>query len=137
MKKNIRIAISVILILVIATPFVLIYLLNNGNPYTKYLVNKNVPVYLEEQGYKKSDIEESHYVEPKHNINKDFYHGHYMVVFKDEPDVTYYYGITKKGKQVKQFCEKDKLLPNGVTDIFEGETKHSEEKCVHSLENRN
>lgn len=112
-------------------------MLNNGNPYTKYLANKNVPVYLEEQGYKESDIEKSHFVEPKHIINKDFYHGHYMVVFKDEPDVTYYYGITKKGKQVKQFCEKDKLLSNGVTDIFEGETKHSEEKCVNSLENRN
>lgn len=137
MKKSIWIAISIIIILVIATPFVFIYLLNNGNPYTKYLANKNIPVYLEEQGYTKSDIEESHYVEPKHIINKDFYHGHYMVVFKDEPDVTYYYGITKKGKQVKQFCEKDKLLPDGVTDIFEGKTKHSGEKCVNSLENRN
>lgn len=92
---------------------------------------------MEEQGYTESDIEESHYVEPKHIINKDFYQGHYMVAFKDEPDVTYYYGITKKGKQVKQFCEKDKLLPDGVTDIFEGETKYSEEKCVNSLENRN
>lgn len=137
MKKSIWIAISIFLILVIATPFAFIYLLNNGNPYTKYLANKNVPVYLEEQGYTESDIEESHYVEPKHIINKDFYQGHYMVAFKDEPDVTYYYGITKKGKQVKQFCEKDKLLPDGVTDIFEGETKYSEEKCVNSLENRN
>lgn len=129
--------ISVILIIVIATPFVFIYLLNNGNPYTKYLANKNVPVYLEEQGYTESDIEESHFVKPKHVINKDFYHGHYMVVFKDEPDVAYYYGITKKGKRVKQFCEKDKLLPDSVTDVFEGETMHSEEKCISSLENRN
>ena len=136
-KKSIWIAISVILILVIATPFVVIYLLNKGNPYTKYMANKNVPVYLEEQGYKESDIEELHFVEPKHVINKDFYHGHYMVVFRDEPDVMYYYGLTKKDKQVKQFCEKDKLLPNGVIDIFEGETKHSEEKCVNSLENQN
>ena len=116
--------------------FVFIYVLNNGNPYTKYWVNKKMPTYLEEQGYKDSDIEVSHFVEPKHIINKDFYHGHYMVIFKDEPNMTYYYGITKKGKRVKQFCEKDNLLPNGVTDIFEGETKHSEEKCVKSLENR-
>lgn len=137
MKKGIWIAISVILLLIIATSFVFIYLLNNGNPYTKYLANKNVPVYLEEQGYTESDIEESHYVEPKHIINKDFYQGHYMVVFKDEPDVTYYYGITKKGKQVKQFCEKDKLLPDGITDIIEGETKHSEGNCINSLSNRN
>ncbi|MDQ0229215.1 DUF3139 domain-containing protein [Metabacillus malikii] len=137
MKKSMWIAISVILILVIATPFVFIYLLNNGNPYTKYVANKNVPVYLEEQGYTESDIVESHYVEPKYTTNKDFYHGHYLVVFKDEPDVTYYYGITKKGKQVKQFCEKDKLLPDGVTDIFEDVTMHSEENCISSLENRN
>ncbi|MDQ0233099.1 DUF3139 domain-containing protein [Metabacillus malikii] len=137
MKKSIWIAISVILILVIATPFVFIYLLNNGNPYTKYVANKSVPVYLEEKGYTESDLVESHYVEPKHRTNKDFYHGHYQVVFKDERDVTYYYGITKKGKQVKQFCEKDKLLPDGVTDIFEGGTMHSEENCISSLENRN
>lgn len=136
MKKSLWITISIILILVIATPFVLIYLLNNGNPYTKFLANKNVPAYLEEQGYTESDIEESHYVEPKHGTNRDFYQGQYMVIFKDEPDVTYYYGITKKDKQVKQFCEKDKLLPNGVTDLFEGETLHSEETCIYSLKNR-
>lgn len=50
--------------------------------------------------------------------------------------MTYYYGISKKGKQVKQFCEKDKLLPDSVTDIFEGKTMHSEEECVYSLKNR-
>lgn len=83
------------------------------------------------------DIEESHYVEPKHIINNDFYHGHYMVIFQAEPDVTYYYGITKKGKLVKQFCEKDKLSSDGVTDIVETETKYSEKKCGNSLDNRN
>ncbi|MEW9676082.1 DUF3139 domain-containing protein [Lentibacillus sp. L22] len=133
MKKGIWIAIGVILLIVIATPFVFIYLLNNGNPYTKYLANKNVPVYLEEQGYTENDIEESHYVEPKHGINSDFYHGHYMVIFKDEPEVTYYYGITKKGKQVKQFCEKDILSSDGITDTIEENTKHSEKDCSKSL----
>ena len=133
MKKSIWIVISVILILIIATPLIFIYLLNNGNPYTKYLANKNVPVYLEEQGYTESDIDESHYVEPKHGINNDFYHGHYMVIFKDEPDVTYYYGITKKEKQVKQFCEKDKLSTDGVTESIEDETQHSEKNCSNSL----
>jgi len=132
-KKSIWIVISVILILIIATPLIFIYLLNNGNPYTKYLANKNVPVYLEEQGYTESDIDESHYVEPKHGINNDFYHGHYMVIFKDEPDVTYYYGITKKEKQVKQFCEKDKLSTDGVTESIEDETQHSEKNCSNSL----
>ena len=110
-----------------------IYLLNNGNPYEKYLANKNVPVYLEKQGHTESDIEESHYVEPKHGINNDFYHGHYMVIFKDEPDVTYYYGFTKKEKQVRQFCEKDILSSDGITDTTEENTKHSEKDCAKSL----
>src|SRR5690625_5667782 len=105
MKKNIWIAISVTLLIVIAIPIVSIYLLNNGNPYTKYLANKNVPVYLEKQGYTESDIVESHYVEPKHGKNRDFYDGHYMVIFKVETEITYYYGITNKGKNIKQYYE--------------------------------
>ncbi len=59
-----------------------------------------------------------------------------MVIFKDEPNTTYYYGITKKGKQVQQFCEKDRLSLDGVTEIFEGETKYSEKECKNSLDNR-
>ncbi|MGE7947633.1 DUF3139 domain-containing protein [Lysinibacillus sp. NPDC093688] len=120
-KKKIYITISILIaIIVIAIPMGFIYVLNNGNPYTKYIANKYVPEYLEEKGYTDEKIEKSHYVEPKYLINKDFYHGHYMVIFKDEPNTTYYYGITKKGKQVQQFCEKDILSPDGVTDIFEG-----------------
>ena len=125
-----------IFVLIAAIPLGLLYVLNNGNPYTKYLANKNVPVYLEEKGYTENDMERSGYTEPKHLINKDYYQGHYMVVFKDEPDTTYYYGIEKKGKQIKQFCEKDRLSAEGVTDIAEGETKHSEESCINSLDNR-
>ena len=137
MKKKIRWSVLVIIVLIIvAVPFSFLYVLNNGNPYTNYITDKKVPKYLEEKGYTENDIEESHYVEPKHMINKDFYHGHYMVIFKDEPEITYYYGITKKGKHVKQFCEKDKLSSDGVTNIIESETKHSEEKCINSLDNR-
>ena len=120
-----------------ALPYAIVYLLNNGNPYTKYIANSHVPVYLESKGYTENDIEESHYVEPKHSVNKDFYHGHYMVIFKDEPVVTYYYGITKKGKQVKQFCEKYELSFDVVEDTIEKEAKHDEEECVNSLDNRN
>ncbi|WP_338751196.1 DUF3139 domain-containing protein [Bacillus sp. FJAT-52991] len=130
------VGILVIMGIVIASPFIFLYLLSNGNPYTKYIANKYVPEYLEDKGYTTDEIEEAHYVEPKHLINKDFYHGHYMVIFKDEPDTTYYYGITKRGKHVKQFCEKDRLLENGVTDIIENETKHSEKSCVSYFENR-
>lgn len=132
-KKIIWYAFVLALVIVVAVPFGVLYVLNNGNPYTKYIANKKVPIYLEEKGYTENDIEELHYVEPKHTINKDFYHGHYMVIFKDEPGVTYYYGITKKGKQVKQFCEKD-TLP--FYSVEESEIKHSEVKCSNSLNNR-
>jgi len=97
------------------------------------MADKNTPEYLQEMGYTENDIEDAHYVEPKHTINREFYHGHYMVIFKDEPDVTYYYGITKKGKRIQQFCEKDKLSSDGVTETIEDETKHSEENCANSL----
>ncbi|MBD1222019.1 DUF3139 domain-containing protein [Virgibacillus halodenitrificans] len=129
-KKAIWIIISLILLTILTSPFGIIYLLNNGNPYTKYIANKNVPQYLHEMGYLETDIEDSHYVEPKNGINNEFYRGHYMVIFKDESDVTYYYGITKKGKNVKQFCEKHKISSDGVTESIEGKTKYSEEKCA-------
>ncbi|MFJ8458229.1 DUF3139 domain-containing protein [Lysinibacillus xylanilyticus] len=87
-------------------PIGFIYVLNNGNPYTKYIANKYVPKYLEEQRYTDDKIKESHYVEQKHLINKDFYHGHYMVIFKDEPNTTYYYGITKKRNKFSNFVKK-------------------------------
>lgn len=135
-KKMMRPAFVFIVLMIVAAPFGFLYVLSNGNPYTNYIANNKVPKHLKEKGYTKNDIEESHYVEPKHMINKEFYHGHYMVIFKDEPDVTYYYGITKKEKQVKQFCEKDQLFSDGVTDIVNGETTHSEETCVNSLDNR-
>lgn len=135
-KKILIITSTLIAVIVFALPIGFIYVLNNGNPYTKYIANKYVPEYLEEKGYIDEEIEESHFVEPKHLINKDFYHGHYMVIFKDEPNTTYYYGITKKGKQVQQFCEKDRLSLDGVTEIFEGETKYSEKECKNSLDNR-
>ena len=136
-KKNMWFAMGIIILIIAAIPLGFIYVLSNGNPYTNYIADKNVPVYLEENGYTENDIEESRYVEPKHIINNDFYQGHYMVIFQDEPDVTYYYGITKKGKQVKQFCEKDKISSDGVTGIVETETKYSEKKCVNSFGNRN
>ena len=136
-KKIIWFASGLIILIIMAITISFFYMLNNGNPYTKYIADKKVPVYLEEKGYTENDIEESHYAEPKDIINNDFYSGQYMVIFQDEPDVTYYYGITKKGKQVKQFCEKDKLSADGITDIIETETKYSEKQCVHSLVNRN
>ncbi|HSU80561.1 MAG TPA: DUF3139 domain-containing protein [Candidatus Angelobacter sp.] len=135
--KAIRRIFSVCVVgLILALPFGFLYVLNNGNPFSKFLANKYVPNHLQELGYSTADFKEAHYVEPLQVINTDFYHGHYMVIFKDEPDTTYYYGVTKWGNQVKQFCEKNKLLTDGVTDMVKTTTKHSEKQCVNSLDNR-
>ena len=136
MTKGAWIIIIMMTLLIVASPFVFIYFINNGNPYTNYLADKYIPTYLAENRYTENDLYESHYIEPKYLINKDFYHGHYMVTFKDEQDIRYYYGVTKRGKHVKQFCEREKLLPSGVTEYAEGDTKHSEVECVNSLDNR-
>ncbi|GIN87471.1 hypothetical protein J6TS2_38570 [Heyndrickxia sporothermodurans] len=135
-KYKLRIFVIAILIIVIGIPCGYLYLLNNGNPYNRYIVNKYIPSYIEKKGYSKEDIKEQDYVEPKHLINKDYFHGHYMVIFKDEPQITYYYGVSKKGRHVKQFCEKDESLANSTIDINEKMTKHSEMNCVRSLDNR-
>ena len=134
---------SVILIgmvvLFFSFPLVVLYVLNNGNPILKFIANTNIPVYLEEKGIKDDELMASHYVEPKHLINKDFYHGHYMVHFKDEPEVIYYYGVLKKGMKVRQFCERD-LVPatEQSIDYYDKKTpsKHLETNCVNSLDNR-
>ena len=62
-KKIIWFTMGLIILIIVAIPFGFFYVLNNGNPYTKYIAEKNVPVYLEEKGYTENDIEESHYVE--------------------------------------------------------------------------
>ena len=102
-KKALWVSLSVIILIIVAIPFGFFYVLNNGNPYTKYIADKNVPAYLEEKGYTENEMEESHYVEPKYLINNDYYHGHYMVVFKDERIVI----ITEypKNEKIKQFCK--------------------------------
>lgn len=64
-------------------------------------------------------------------VRVDYYYETYRVIFKDEPNMIYNYGIKKKGKSVTQFCEKE---AEGDVKGFEteitGQTKHSEEKCV-------
>lgn len=128
---DVSISFTIIILIIVGY----LYLLENGNPYNRYLVNKYVPVYLEEKGYTADEIKEAHYVQPKHLINTDLYQGNYMVIFKDELDITYYYGIMKKGKEVKQFCEKD-MLTSLHTEMITTKTNHSEERCVNSLDNR-
>lgn len=131
-KKRLVIVSNLVIFIILALPFGFFYVLNNGNPLTKYIADKKVPVYLMEKGYSMDDLKESHYVEPKHTINRKFYHGRYMVVFNDEPAITYYYGITKIRHKVKQFCEKDKISSIGIADTINDETKHSEKDCTNS-----
>lgn len=112
----------------------IIYLMNNGNPYEKHITNKYIPSYLEEQGYKANDIQKQVYVETTGNLNKEYYTGHHMVIFKDEPNVTYYYGVKKRGKETAQFCERE-LNVNGFRKLLTRATKHSEANCVHQYKN--
>lgn len=129
--------IIVAVVIIIFIPIGIIYAVNNGNPYTHWLMNQHVPDHLSEQGYKDQDLIETTYMEPKYLINHDYYQGQYKVTFKDEPDVFYYYGLSKEGKHVKQFCEKDvKIHSNEVSYDITEETKHSEAGCVLWQENR-
>lgn len=129
MKKIFYTLAIIIGICIIVLPLLFIFVLNNGDPYTKYIVEKHVPNHLEQQGYTEKEIREHGYVEPKESGNDDFYQGQYKVVFKDEPNITYYYGVAKKGKEVKQFCEKE-ILQNDVTEYITTTTKHSENTCA-------
>lgn len=117
--------------------FTFFYVLNNGNPYERYWVEDKVPKHLEAQGIKAEDIQYQSVVAPKHLINKEFYHMHYIVVFKDEPKLEYLYGVKKRGKDVVQFCEKEQK-ENSYTYI--GTTtekiKYSEDVCAGIYENR-
>ncbi|WP_236035271.1 DUF3139 domain-containing protein [Alkalihalobacterium elongatum] len=136
-KRFLIIILSFLLIAIVSVPFAFLYVLNNGNPYESYLVNKYIPSHLEEMGYSDDDILEQSYIEPKHSINNSVYHGHYKVIFKDEPQLEYLYGVTKKGKQVVQFCEKETLIINNTYgDMTTEKTNHSENECIGYLENR-
>lgn len=116
-----------LLLTIVLTPFTVIYLINNGNPYERYLLDKYIPSHLEKMGYTDRDILDAHYAEEKDSNNDDYYHGNYMVQFKDEPNITYYYGLSKKGKRVTQFCERD----DGTTKLISSPTEHSENVCAN------
>lgn len=124
------------MIIVIGVPAAFMYVLNNGNPYYKFVVNQTIPSYIEEQGYSQEDIQSAGYYEPNYIVNKDYLHGHYEVVFKDEPNLIYFYGVKKWSHDVHQFCEKDEVLPGGAIDINQKKTKHTENDCVSYLDNR-
>ncbi|KAB2331328.1 DUF3139 domain-containing protein [Bacillus mesophilum] len=131
--------VAVVCIALLLPPLVVIYFLNNGNPIHEYLTDKYIPAYLEEQGYSDDELASSHSVYPNISINKDFYHGHYMVKFKDEPEFTYFYGLTKKGKEVKQFCERNWIYSTQKpTNYYDkkNKSKHLENDCVYLYDNQ-
>lgn len=113
-RKNVlRIILGIILtgiIGIFSFIFVTLYLLNNGNPYHNYLVNKYIPAHLEQLGYTDEDIVDQHMIAPKHGVNHSVYHEHYKVIFKDEPQLEYLYGLAKKGKMLCNFVRKEVVL---------------------------
>lgn len=122
----------IVLIVIVA-----VFILNNGNPYEKYIVNKKVPAHLQKMGYTDADIIEQSYIQPKHTINNSVYHSHYKVVFKDEPHLEYFYGVTKKDKKVVQFCEKDTVIADHTYgEMTTEKTIHSENECLGYLEKK-
>lgn len=132
MKKKILLGVVIVLLLIVfGVPASFLYILQNGNPYTRYLADKHIPEYLENQGYTKKDFKDAHYAEVNYSVNKKIYSGMYDVIFNDETNVIYSYGITRKGKDVVQLCEIQGVHAQPVTKAI-----HSEESCVKSLENR-
>lgn len=101
MLKKLKWIIVVGFCILLLTPIVGFYLLNNGNPIHEFITNRHIPEYLKEQGFSNADLADAHFVAPNHSINKDFYHGHYLVKFKDDTEFTYSYRVTKRGKEVK------------------------------------
>lgn len=122
------------MLLFISLPFMVIYFLNNGNPYTRYWTEKQVPAHLEAQGYTEKDLLEAHWVLPKYRVNNDIYTDGYMVRFKDEPTVTYTYGVKRQGKNVVQYCEKETEATNPTTTS--DSTRHNEDTCIDHWANR-
>ncbi|MCM3576364.1 DUF3139 domain-containing protein [Mesobacillus subterraneus] len=113
--------------------------MNNGNPIHECITNRHITEYLKEQGYSNAELANAHFVAPNHSINKDFYYGHYMVKFKDDPEFTYYYGVTKRGKEVKQFCERNWIYSTTKqTNYYDkkNKSKHLEDDCVNRLDNK-
>ena len=90
-----------------------------------------MPPYLEQKGYSDEDILQQDIV-GGFNHSEDYYYETYRVIFKDDPDLSYYYGIKKRGKSVDQYCEKETLENNIYTIGITEKTKHSEEKCINN-----
>lgn len=133
-KRRILVAVSLFVFFGIPTGFY--YLAVYGNPYHDYLASKHVPKYLSDKGYSNEDIVRQVFISPKYPINRAVHHGHHEVVFKDEPDIRYYYAVKKSGRDVVQFCVKERMYMNGLSETIDEKTAHSEKQCLDSYANR-
>ena len=124
--------ICIVILIVIAVPIAGIFIISDGHPYDMYVINKAAAAHLQNNGYSEDDLLEAHYVHKSNLDNANYCEGQYMVVFKDEPDIAYYYSVSKENHNVVQVAEKDCTLEDGSCKIITDATKHTEEHCIRS-----
>lgn len=131
MKKRLFL-ISAFLLLISSLSFLYFYIIKNGNPYTMLLVQYHMKKHMERNDITTEMLipDKSGYIEPKQVVHKDYYRGLFQLRFKDEPQITYYYGLHKENKAIIQFCEENPL----VVRTFK-KAKHSEEICANAYKN--
>ncbi|CAG9611347.1 hypothetical protein BACCIP111899_00519 [Bacillus rhizoplanae] len=129
MKKIIVIS----LLSIVAAIAVLFYVAFNGNPISKYVMERDTRLYLEKKGYKKDEILS---IESTYNMkrNTDCIEGTITkVVFKDEQNVTYIYVKHRKDNRILQHCEYYNH-DTGTWEVWEVEfnskRKHMERTCI-------
>ncbi|MDU0071200.1 MULTISPECIES: DUF3139 domain-containing protein [Bacillus] len=88
--KRLNVILGLISAVLLIGPYAIFYVLDHGNPIMNAWVRSDAEKHLSEIGYQEKDYKENHVIELKTVINKDYFLTQYMVVFKDEPDMTYY-----------------------------------------------
>lgn len=128
MKKRLFLIFAVVLFISSLSSLYLLVIIK-GNPYTKLLVQYHMNKHMDRNEITKDMLipDNSGYLEPKQVIHKDYYQGLYQLEFKDEPQITYYYGLHKEDKTIIQFCKENPL----VVRPFK-KAKHSEEICANA-----
>lgn len=125
-----KLIIILVVLIVILTPIFGALIISGGHPYSLLIINKQVKEHLKGFGYTKEDIAEAHYIQDNDLDDRLFYEGLYMVKYNDEPNVMYYYAVTKDTKTVKQMIEKEEILVNGEIKITKANRKHTEANCI-------
>ena len=124
--------IFLVIFILVSVPIAGIFIISDGHPYEMYVIKKAAVAHLESNGYTEDDFYEAHYVQGSNIKNNDYYEGQYMVVFQDEPNITYYYGVSRKNRHVTQIAAKDCTLQDGTIRTTTQTTKHTEAHCIYS-----